>query len=499
MTTKENLEVLYDVQKKAKMYMHAAGVLQYDKETICPRAAMKEQGEIVSELYNIAFTMFKDDKFVDAANKLYEHLDELDEFDRSAVICLHDQYLRIKNITPEKNLEYSNIYNDGFVAWLEGKEKADFSIFAPKLEKIVDITYEQRELCEKKYEDVYDFVFDNYEKGVTSKDLDECFGYFKERAIPLLNRIKNSNKKIRTDFLSRPVSDDAQRKLAEKLMDILGMDKDRRALTTSEHPFTDSYSYNDVRITTHYYPTAFISSMYSVIHEGGHALFEQFQAKENFDHYLNKKTMGMHESVSRFYENIIGRSKGFVHLIYPVLQEVFPDVMADVTEKELYEALNVVEPSLIRTEADEFTYTFHVIIRYEIERMILEGKAKVSDIPQIWSDKYYEYLGIRPQNDKEGALQDMHWSDGFGYFPTYALGNMYNSMYFNTMKKDMDVEKEVEEGHMDKILDWMKEHVFARADRMDPKPWIKEITGRDFTAKDFLDYLEEKYSAIYEL
>jgi carboxypeptidase Taq len=209
--------------------------------------------------------------------------------------------------------------------------------------------------------------------------------------------------------------------------------------------------------------------------------------------------MGQHESVSRFYENIIGRSEAFVHLIYPVLRELMPDTMSDVTERELYEALNVVQPSLVRTEADEFTYTFHVIIRYEIEKEMVNGDLDLKRLPEIWNEKYREYLGVVPENDRDGVLQDMHWSSGFGYFPTYALGNMYNAMYYNRMQQDFDVMQAVSSGDMARILDWMKANVFAKADRMDPKPWIHEITGRDFTPDDFIDYLEKKYGDLYGL
>ena len=209
--------------------------------------------------------------------------------------------------------------------------------------------------------------------------------------------------------------------------------------------------------------------------------------------------MGQHESVSRFYENRIGRSEAFVRLIYPKVKEIFPDVMADVTERELYEALNVVQPSLIRTEADEFTYTFHIIIRYEIEKMIVDGTVSIEDLPRIWNEKYEEYLGVRPESDRDGVLQDVHWSSGFGYFPTYALGNMYNAMYMNRMKQELDLDAAIASGSLKEINDWMQTNVFARANLLAPKDWIREITGRSFTPDDFLDYLEEKYSRLYEL
>ena len=209
--------------------------------------------------------------------------------------------------------------------------------------------------------------------------------------------------------------------------------------------------------------------------------------------------MGQHESVSRFYENRIGRSEGFAHFLYPKACEMFPEALEGVSEKEFYEALNVVRPSLIRTEADEFTYTFHIIIRYEIEKALFAGEIKVEDIPAMWNRKYQEYLGVCPATDREGVLQDVHWTSGFGYFPTYAIGNFYNAMYYNRMKQEVNVDAAIREGNFEPVNSWMIGHVFAKADRLSPRDWIKDITGRDFTPVDFLDYLEEKYSGIYEL
>jgi carboxypeptidase Taq len=207
----------------------------------------------------------------------------------------------------------------------------------------------------------------------------------------------------------------------------------------------------------------------------------------------------MDESVSRFYENRIGRSRAFIRFIYPVLREILGKVLEDVTEEELYEAVNEVRPSLIRTEADEFTYTFHIMIRYELEKELVAGTLSVRDVPARWAELYREYLGIVPENDREGCLQDVHWTSGFGYFPTYALGNMYNAMYARRMASEMDVDAQIESGNLSAVNYWMQKHVFARADLTNPQEWIAEICGRPFTPDDFLDYLEEKYSALYEL
>lgn len=496
---KKNLETIYRVLDEVRIYDHACRVLQYDQETICPAEGMEAQGETAAFLGTKAFELTKQQDFIDAVEALYPERDVLEDYDKTLIDILHTDYANNKNITPEMNHRYALIYNKAFVAWLEAKKAADFKLFAPSLAEVYQVEKEKVSLRETKFDTVYDSLLNDYETGMTEKDLDACFDACKARMIPLLQKIMQSKKQIRRDFMHRMVSDEAQKKMAAWLLEIMGFDFKRGAFTTSEHPFTEIMSQNDVRVTTHYYADNFSSSMFSIIHEGGHALFEMLQPEENFAHHLDHKTMGQHESVSRFYENRIGRSEAFVHLIYPKAKELFPEALHDVSEQELYEALNIVEPSFIRTEADEFTYTFHVIIRYEIEKALLLGQVSVEELPELWNKKYQEYLGITPENDKVGVLQDMHWTSGFGYFPTYAIGNMYNAMYYNKMKQEMNLDKLIAEGKINKINDWMKENVFEMADRMDPKVWIKAVTGRDFTPDDFLDYLEEKYTKIYEL
>lgn len=499
---KEKLEYVRQVLTTAEQYDHAVNVLMYDQETICPIEGMEEQGDVMAFLSNQAYKLIKEPAFIEAAEYLYEHRDALEEFDRAMAEQLHRSYLQTKNVTPELQHEFSLVYNRAFVNWSKAREAADYSLFAPSLHEVTDVNHRMIELrgADAAGNTPYDALIDEYERGMTSDVLDEAFGACKERLLPLLEKIKKSPKKIRTDFLSRPVDKERQAKMAEWLLHQMRFNFNRGAFTTSEHPFTAGLGRYDTRVTTHYYPDQFLASMYSIIHEGGHALFDQNQPAENHDHFITGgKTMGMHESVSRFYENRIGRSESFAHFVYPKTCELFPDAMEGVTEKEFYEGLNVVSPTLIRTEADEFTYTFHIIIRYEIEKALFAGEIKVEDIPALWNRKYQEYLGICPATDREGVLQDVHWASGFGYFPTYAIGNFYNAMYYNRMKEEVAVDEAIREGNFEPVNSWMKEHVWAKADRLSPQEWIKDITGREFTPVDFLDYLESKYSAIYEL
>ena len=317
--------------------------------------------------------------------------------------------------------------------------------------------------------------------------------------IELINKIKNSKKVIRTDFLERNVPVYKQELFSKYLLELNGFNYKRGVLSTTEHPFTSEISRYDSRVTSHYYENNVLSNIYSVIHEGGHAIFMQNEPEEDFNHFINDYiTNGMHESVSRFYENVIGRSKEYVHLIYPKFIEIF-DEFKDVTERELYEAINIVKPSLIRTEADEVTYGLHIIIRYEMEKMISNNEINIDEISEKWNELYFKYLNVLPNDDSEGVLQDVHWAGGFGYFPSYAIGNCYNAMYVKEMNKDIDLNKCILNGDFDSIKNWMKEHIFKEANHLSPKELIKNITNKSLTAKDFIEYLNNKYKDIYEL
>lgn len=494
-----NLEYIMNQLAIADEYQHACHVLNFDMETICPEKSMEEQGEVIAFLSNKAFRIIKEKSFIEKEQYLFQHLNQLDGYEKIMVETLKRDYNKTKNITPELNHEITLAKNKAYVSWMNAKAAKDFSIFEKDLERVINLQRKEMTLREDNLS-MYDRMLDDYDRGMTEKKIDEAFNECKRRLIPLLNEIKNSKKEIRTDFLYRPVTEEAQKEMATYLLETIGFDFTRGSFSTTEHPFTDTMGKDDTRITTNYKNSDITANLYTVVHEGGHALFDMNQPRENFKYFITgNKTMGQHESVSRFYENRIGRSKGFIHYIFPKMKEILKDALYDVTEDEFYAAVNRVEPSLVRTDADEFTYTFHVIIRYEIEKAVTKGEIDIAQIPQMWSDKYFQYLGIRPENDSQGCLQDVHWTEGFGYFPSYALGNMYNGMYYNKMMEDFNIEEAVAKGDFITINNWMKEHVFAKADRLDSSDWIVDITGKEFTADDFLDYLEDKYRKIYEL
>ncbi|MFA7110746.1 MAG: carboxypeptidase M32 [Bacilli bacterium] len=494
---------LKDLQKlldKRRRLANAASIISYDLETICPKKGMSYESDTLTMLSSEMFKISSSKEFKDLIVKLYKEKDSLEYLDRVYVEKEYKDYLKEKNITPELNLKATNIYNEAFVKWIDAKNKKDFSLFAPYLKKVVDVSKELMNTRENKLSNMYDNFIDDFEEGFTTKDLDKFFADLKAGILELLARIKTSKHVIRSDFLTRFVPIYKQEEFSNYLLETNGFDFSRGAITTTEHPFTDDIGKDDVRVTTHYFTNLFISNIFSVIHEGGHAIFAQQQTDELFKHNLdNKMSMGMHESVSRFYENIIGRSKEYIHLIYPKFHELFKEELGDVSENELYEGVNLVTPSLVRTEADEVTYCIHIIIRYEIEKELINNNLDVNKVPELWNKKYQEYLGVSPKDDKEGCLQDVHWCSGFGYFPSYAIGNAYNSMYFEKMNKEIDVKKIISEGKMNEIISWLKENTFKKSNILNDKEWLKDLTGESLSASSFIKYLDVKYSDIYKI
>ena len=499
-TTQAQLQELYQNLELIRKYAHALGILSFDFETCAPPAARAAEGETMSFLSNEAFKLETSQRMKELIVALHDRREELEPLDRVLVDKRFENYQKTKNVTPEQQLEWSRIVNQAYVDWLNAKQAGEFGGFAGSLQNIVDMSRRLVELREDALPDLYDNYLNDCEKGVLTADLDVFFAELKTGLMELLGKIRASGHVIRSDFLSRPVPVHKQEAFSRYLLELNGYDFNRGCLSTTEHPFTAPVARDDARVTTHYHEDMVLSNIFSVIHEGGHAIFMQNEPEEDFAHFINDSiSNGMHESVSRFYENVIGRSEAYIHLIYPKFQELFGQELGDVSERELYEAVNIVEPSLIRTEADEVTYGLHIVIRYEMEKALLDGSLSVAEVPETWNRKYTAYLGITPDSDRTGALQDVHWTSGFGYFPSYALGNAYNAMYLKAIQRDMDFYGAIREGDFRSIKEWMIRHVFRQANVLTPKQWLKELTGRDLTAKDFLDYLNEKYSAIYEL
>lgn len=343
-------------------------------------------------------------------------------------------------------------------------------------------------------------MLDSYEKGFDMESLDRFFGKLKDELVPFLKKLMDSGVEIEDDFLTGDYSPEKQEEAARYYAEYLGFDFSRGVLGESAHPFTTNLHNHDVRITTAY-NNHVDNSIASVIHESGHAIYEFNIPDELTQTPVGQgASMGMHESQSRFFENIIGRSLAFWEPVYGKLQDIFPKQLGNVSVEQYVRAINKVQPGLIRTQADELTYCLHILIRYELEKMLIEDDLEVEKLPQLWADKYEEYLGIRPENVSEGVLQDIHWSQGsFGYFPSYALGNAFGAQIYAAMKKQLDVDDLLRKGGIGKITEFLREHIHKYGKMRSSRQLLKDATGEDFNPQYYIDYLIEKYSRLYEI
>lgn len=481
-------------------YNNASNLLYWDMSTYMPEEAADNRAEIMSFMSIKAHELSVSDKMGEFAEYFNNHIEELDDVHKRMAFELKKNYEKEKRYPSEFIKQMSLAASKGQVAWQKAKINNDFDIFKPVLESLVYLTKQGIEY--KGYKDnKYDALLDDFEPGLTVKQLDKVFGELRDGIVQILDKIKKSSVKIDNSFLKRDYPEDKQRELCLNLLHDMGFDFKRGRMDETEHPYTLNMTNKDVRITNHYYRNEFASAVFSAIHEGGHAIYEQ-----DIPDYLEgtglnvASSMAVHESQSRYYENLIGRSREYCSYLFKEASKIFPEQLFDVTEEEFYRAINSVRPSLIRTEADELTYSIHIIIRYEIEKLLINDKITVDDLPRVWNEKYMEYLGVEPLTDREGVLQDMHWSDGsFGYFPSYALGNLYGAQMRNKMIKDIpNVYEEVERGNLAPVHEWLKKNVHECANLYDPSELIKNITGEDLNAKYFLEYLDNKYKEIYK-
>ena len=483
---------------KLHAYEHAMGVMYYDAATGAPRGGAEDRGKTLAVLSEVVYGLQTGEETGEFLHALDGRKDELDLITRREVTVLLRDYERTKKIPLEEYVAYQVLLNEADAVWHRAKTESDWPAFEPYMEKIVAFN---RKLAgwldpEKK---PYDALLDQYERGLTMEKLDGFFGVLKERLVPLILRIAREGRQPRDIFAGKEFPAEGQRQLSDWLMAAIGIDREYCSIGETEHPFTTGWSKHDVRITTHYHTEEPLSSLYSVVHEGGHALYELNVADELQGTVLaGGASMSIHECQSRFFENIIGRSRGFVRNLLPELRRLFPEQMEGVTEEELYRAANVSRPSLIRTEADELTYSLHVLLRYELEKKLVDGSLAVHDLPAAWNAKMKEYLGLDVPDDQRGVLQDSHWSGGaIGYFPSYALGSAYGAQILALMRETVDVDAVIASGDLEPIRAWLTERVWSKGSLYDPLEIFEQATGAPFDPAYYTDYLTKKYSEIY--
>jgi len=492
-----------DYIRKMQAYEEAINVMYWDLRTGAPKKGVQQRSEVIGMLSTEAFEMLVSDQmneYLTALSKegVYENLKLMT---KKAVDILKKEYIKNKVIPKEEYREYVTLCSKAESIWEEAKEKSDFQLFAPYLQKLVD--YNKKLIDYWGYEgNKYNALLNEYEPGITVETLDRVFSQVRDRIVPLVKKISESSIKPNTGFIFKKFTKENQKQLSEFLLKELGYDFEAGRLDETVHPFEITLNRNDVRVTTKYDEYDFRTAIFGTIHECGHAIYEQNISQELEGTLLCSGTsMGIHESQSLFYENFVGRNKGFWRRYFEKLKAYSKDQFSEVTLDQFYEAINESKPSLIRIEADELTYCLHIMIRYEIEKALFNEEVSVEELPRIWNEKYEEYLGIIPSSDAQGVLQDVHWAGGsFGYFPSYALGYMYAAQIKKAMVKDLpNFDELIETGQFKEIKDWLayKIHQFGRTKQ--PLEIMKDVTGEELNAQHLVEYLEEKYKKIYQL
>ncbi|MFA7673598.1 MAG: carboxypeptidase M32 [Clostridia bacterium] len=498
--TQEAVAELKKMQERMAAYSHASGMLYYDSVTGAPKETTEGRGHTMGIISEDSYRILVNEDTPVLLDYLIANNDQLDENTKLEVKELKKDYDETSKIPVDEYVQYSILLNEAENIWHKAKIKSDYAMFEPYLAKIVATTIRFAGYLDPKKKP-YDVWLNEFEEDLTMEVADRYFETLRAELVPLIKKVAKSKVKIDDSFSHKNYALNKQRKFSDYIMNVMTIDRDHCAIAETEHPFTINFNKNDVRITTHYIKDNLVSSMFSVIHEGGHALYELNGGDEFMYTCLSGGTsMGIHESQSRFFENIIGRSEGFTGFLYPYLKKLFPSQFKDVTKKMLLLAINKAEPSLIRTEADELTYSMHIMIRYELEKKMISGELSTKDLPAEWNRLYKEYLGVDVPNDKEGCLQDSHWSGGaIGYFPSYSLGNAYSAQMLNAMKKDLNVDALTAKGDLKPIVEWLKEHVHKYSSSKKPPEIIRICCNEDFEPHYYTDYLKEKFSRIYEL
>ncbi len=486
----------------------AAGVINWDMETKMPPKGIALRSQQLGMLQKIIHQTIVDPEIGKLLSQVEKHPDynSLSPLQKRNIYLIRKNYDEQTKLPEELVVETAKHEAISINAWKKAKAAKDFSMFKPELEKMLELKKKAADILMevKGSATPYDALIDIYEPKMTSEAISEIFANLRKGLVDVLGKCVNAPKQPDVSFLNRKVPVDVQQRISLELARFINYDVESPQaggrIDETEHPFTTGY-YDDVRITTHYYEDNMTSSLFSILHEGGHALYDQGLNPEwMYQPAGSSCSLGFHESQSRFIENIIGRSREFWTYFFPKLNQLTAGAFADVALDDFVKAINQVKPSKIRVEADEVTYCLHVIIRFEIERELFTGKLQVADLPQVWNQKYKDYLGVNIENDSEGLMQDTHWAAGdFGYFPTYALGNIFSGQILSTMEKAIpNWRNEIAKGNFSNVKKWLTDNVHHYSALYDPAVLIKKITGEEINVRPYLAYLNNKYSWIYQ-
>lgn len=496
---REAMKKLISLDRERNLLTHVGAILGWDQETYLPEAGLDERAEQLALVEGMAHEKAVNPQIGDLLSEL-EKTGDLNDLEKAYVRVSRREYDRETKLPANLVVEMARQTSLSQAAWVQAKKANDFARFAPHLSTMIELNLKIAAALKPKTAP-YDVLLDHYEIGNTEKSTAAVFSTMKDQLVDILGSIK-SRPQPDDSFLSRKVSIAAQARMSDYLMTAVGFDRKRGRLDTTAHPFTTTLGRDDVRITTRYMEDFFPSSVFSTIHESGHALYEMgLDTGAGFagTRLTEAASMAIHESQSRMWENIIGRSMAFWKAHYPTIVSMAEGALDGVDLASFYRGVNKVQPSLIRTEADEVTYGLHVIARFELESELIGGRLAVSDLPAAWNAKIKDMLGLDVPDDARGCLQDIHWAMGsFGYFPSYALGNLYAAQFWSAMKAEMpDMEERIAAGDSSPALAWLRGKVHREAAALTPGDLVKKVTGSSLDPSFFADYLRKKYSEIY--
>lgn len=486
------------IQKAADIY-YASAVLGWDQEVYMPQKGFAARSRQLSTLASVAHEVVTSEEYGNILTELQSRQD-LDEEQQANVRLSLEDYTKKQKLPSSFVAKLAEQTSASYQAWIDARKANDYSLYAPQLEKMLELKLQEADLYGYEVH-AYNALMDEYEKGATVAMLDPVFDDVKQQLPGLLAAIQEAPQ-VGDSFLHKHYARDKQWQFSLDVLKAMGYDFDAGRQDLSEHPFTTSFSAEDVRVTTRVSEDDFASLLWSSIHEGGHALYEQGLPIAQYGMPLGEAaSLSVHESQSRIWENNIGRGAHFWTHFYPKLQQYFPDTLGNISEQVFYKGVNKVQPSLIRTEADELTYHFHVMIRYEIEKALLTSELDIKDLSGAWNDMYHKYLGVTPPGDKQGVLQDIHWAHGsFGYFPTYSLGSFYAAQYYDKAATEIEnMEEQLAQGDYSQVLSWLRRNIHKHGRRYTSDELCHKVTGSGLDFKSFMNYATKKYSGIYDI
>lgn len=489
---KTAIQKLLTISKEINELNNIEALLHWDQEVCMPSGAAGERANQLATISRVIHQKETSPVIDDLLKESEQSLYKLSEKDRALVRVMRRNYNQKTKLPEEFVAKFSKLTSQALQCWIDARKKSDFKQFQPFLEKIIDMTLQKAEYLG--YTDhPYDALLDLYEEDLKADEVAEVFETIKTPLITILDKCRQ--RKIHKFSFEEPFDEDKQSEFSKSILRKMGYDFNRGREDKSPHPFTTSLGHNDRRVTNRFQPDS-VDFIFSAFHEGGHALYEQGINKSIAGSHLDTGiSLGIHESQSRLWENMIGRSLAFWRHFYPELQKAFPDHFNAMSVDQFVACINQVKPGFIRVDADEVSYNFHVLIRFELEKALLEKTITSDDLPALWNRKYKEYFGLEVPDDAAGVLQDIHWSHGsIGYFPTYTLGNLYSAQIWHTYQQvNLDYQSILENGDLAMIREWLCENIYRYGAIYPPKELLKRVTGRDLSAEYLINYLQQKY------